>query len=947
MSKSDKIRSKKQLDKLLRSRVKLLGKLLGDVLEHKEDGEILKAVEYLRTGFIELHQEESTGLREELKRYISQQDPQRLTHILRAFNIYFSLIRLVEEGHQYLVRSDQSKVQEPLWTGSFNETLKTFVEQGVSVDELQSLLDRMAFIPVFTAHPTESKRRTIQEALRRIFLDNQKLDQRHLSDFQKKEIKDRLRGQIQILWNTDDVRITRPTVKSEVKYGLYYFRTSIFEAVPAMYRNFERAIKRNYGATDGHLNVEVPSFLRFGSWIGGDRDGNPNVTVDVTQDAVRRQHREVLLMYVKRVEELGKILTHSSRLITPSEEFRQSMLRDRLISHRAFHTEPDEFCTEPYRRKLRMMLYRLQCNLGLVEERLYGYQRLAIGDAYSSETEFLSDLLLIRQSLRSHGDGNIAAGSLRDLIRLVETFGFYLCSLDIRQESSVHEKAVAEVLLHAEPELDYLQLDESSRINLLSRYLTQRDVFPLIEDKLSESTREILNVFYLVADMRQEISEKTFDNYVISMAESASDVLEVLFLSSLAGLAGTDTDGNSYCSLSVSPLFETIEDLAMAPSVLNQLFSTPVYKRLLDSSGALQDVMLGYSDSGKDGGIVSSTWRLYQAQKAIIATGEEHGVDIQLFHGRGGTVSRGGGPTHEAILSQPAGTVRGKIRFTEQGEVLSSKYGNLETATHEMTMGITGLLNGSLCSTNPEMIRHTEPDYFEELMEQFSDMSQRQFKLLTEESEGFMSFFYQATPVTEIGMMNIGSRPSHRTQKDPSKKSVRAIPWVFGWAQSRYMLTGWYGVGEGLHQLINSDSANLQRLQAMYRQSPYFRTLLDNCQSILAKTDLSIAWEYAELCEDRELAQSFHRWISEEFGSCLEHVLEVTELTTCLENNPAEALSIQRREPYIEPINQIQISLLNRFREAEKTRDENAVNIWLGPLLRSINAMASGRRNTG
>ena len=947
MAKHDKTRSKKQLDKILRSRVKLLGNLLGEVLEHKENGEILEAVEYLRTGFIELHKEEDPQLRSELKAYIGRQDSKRLTHILRAFNIYFSLIRLVEEGHQYLVRNDQAMAQEPLWEGSFNETLKSFREQGVGQGDLQNLLDGLSLTPVFTAHPTESKRRTIQEALRRIFLDNQKLDQQNLSDFQKKEIKDRLRGQIQILWNTDEVRITRPTVRAEVKYGLYYFRTSIFEAVPVMYRNFERAIKRNYGSSDGHLNVQVPSLLRFGSWIGGDRDGNPNVTADVTRDAARRQHREVLIMYIRKVNDLSRILTHSNRLITPSEEFNRSMLQDRLISHRAFATEPDEFSTEPYRRKLRLMEYRLQCNLEIVEERIYGYHGLSFGDAYTTENEFLDDLKLIRQSLRSHGDGNIAAGSLRDLIRLVETFGFFLCTLDIRQESGVHENAVAEILQQAYPSLDYSQLDEAGRIELLGSQLESNDVYPLAEDQLTDKTREILNVFYLVADMRREISEHIFNNYVISMAQSASDVMEVLFLASLAGLAGTDDQGKPHCALSVSPLFETIDDLAMAPDVLEQLFTTPVYRRMLECRNGRQEVMLGYSDSGKDGGIVSSTWRLYQAQKAIVSTGRNHGIEIRMFHGRGGTVSRGGGPTHEAILSQPAGTVTGKIRYTEQGEVLSSKYGNPETATHEITLGVTGLMKASLRSTDPDSIAQTEPPLFEELMEKFSNISQSQFKLLTEDTEGFMQFFYEATPVNEIGRMNIGSRPARRAQGDPSKKSIRAIPWVFGWAQARYMLTGWYGMGEGLRQLIEADPVNLQRLQAMYQYSPYFRTLLDNCQSVLAKTDLGIAWEYAGLCQSDAVAQTFHHLISDEFGRSMEHVLEVAGVSTCLESFPAEALSIQRREPYIEPINQIQINLLTCFREAEAADVDPADNEWLAPLLRSINAMASGRRYTG
>ncbi len=930
-------------DKTLRSRVKLIGKLLGEVLKRQEDGEILAAVEYLRKGYIQLHKKEQAGRRQRLKRYIENLSADRTTHVVRAFNIYFSLIRLVEEGHQYHFRSGQAMAHEPLWYGSFNETLKQFSEEGVGAEELQKLLDGLSFVPVFTAHPTESRRRTIQEALRRIFVDNLKLYQRNLSRFQRKEITDRLRAQIQILWNTDEVRVSRPTVRAEVKYGLYYYRTSIFEAVPTIYRNLERAIKRNYGSKDGHLSVEVPSFIRFGSWIGGDRDGNPNVTADVTRDAVRRQHREILLLYIQRLQNLSRILTHSNRLITPSVEFQQSMLRDRLISHRAFRNEPDEYRTEPYRRKLSLMRYRLQCNLKLVEERIYGFQGSLPGDAYNDENEFLDDLKLIRQSLRSHGDANIAAGSLRDLIRLAETFGFYLSSLDIRQESSVHELAVTEILRHRDASVEYGDLEESEKIKLLTELLSSRELFPLQEGGLSKQTRETLDVFYLIADMRREISPNTFGNYVISMAHSASDVLEVLFLGSLAELAGSDSSGAIFCELSVSPLFETIEDLNKVPKVLEQLFSNSCYRELIRQSGGLQEVMLGYSDSGKDGGIVSSTWRLYQAQKSIVEIGRAHGVQIRLFHGRGGTISRGGGPTHDAILSQPAGTVLGEIRFTEQGEVLSSKYGNFETAIYEMTMGVTGLIKASY--NKPDNIL-AEPPYLDTIMDEFSNLSQKYYKSLTEEKKAFIEFFYQATPVKEIGMLNIGSRPSHRSNTDFSKNSIRAIPWVFGWSQSRYMLPGWYGIGYGLRKLIQYKPENLTHLKTLYQQSPYFRTLLDNCQSILAKTNLDIAWDYAQLCESQETAEEFHRLIQEEFTACTEAVLEICGINQCLENFPAELRSIQRREPYMEPINHIQINLLKRFRQGAESEEETE-RVWLDPLLRSINALATGRRNTG
>ncbi len=935
-------------DKSLRTRVKLIGRLLGKVLERQDGGETLTSVEKLRTGFIELHKNESAELRNELKDYIENLSPAKLTSVIRAFNIYFSLIRLVEEGHQYNFRLNQAIATEPQWYGSFNDTLRQLKRQGIKAVEVQRILNKLAYIPVFTAHPTESKRRTIQEALRRIFLDNKRLDQENLSDFQQQEIKHRLLGQIQILWNTDEVRNSRPTVRAEVKYGLYYYRTSIFEAIPIIYRNLERAVKRNYGKIDGHLSISVPSFIHFGSWIGGDRDGNPNVTPQVTRDAVRRQHREVLVLYITRVDDLEKILTHSSALVDTSSVFNESMLKDRLISHRAFHLDPELFLREPYRRKLRIIKYRLQCNLHLVEERLYGYQRHSIGDAYVSENDLLDDLLVIRESLRSHGDANIAAGSLRDLIRLVETFGFHLSSLDIRQESTVHENAVSEILTHLKPTLDYESLSEQEKIDTLNKQLSSTKLFPLKEHKLSDQTKCVLEVFYLIAEMRSEIGEKTFGSYVISMAHSASDVLEVLFLGSIADLVGIDENGNSYCALSVSPLFETIEDLDKVPTVLEALFTNDFYIKNLSCIGNLQEVMLGYSDSAKDGGIVSSSWRLYQAQKSIIKLAMRYQIEIRLFHGRGGTISRGGGPTHDAILAQPHGTVQGQIRFTEQGEVLSTKYGNFETAIYEISMGVSGLIKVSGYSIDDEV--PDEPDFFNSLMTKFSSISQEVFKDLTEVQSNFSEFFYQATPVNEIGMLNIGSRPSHRSKTDLSKQSVRAIPWVFGWSQSRYLLPAWYGVGQGLESLITESPHNLEYLRTIYKKSPYFRNIIDNCQIVLVKSNMRVAEDYARLCESSDIGLYFHKLISDGYESCVRNVQKVADIDVLMENLPNEHLSIWRRQPYLEPINQIQVSLLDKFRKSQEeisAMNGDSKNQWLEPLLRSINALAAGQGSTG
>lgn len=937
-------------DRELRERVRLLGSLLGEVLQRQEGGAVFDAVETLRKGFIALRRREDPSRRARLRALVERLDPQTLTHVIRAFNSYYFLANLAEEQHNHRARRLQVAAGKSLWRGSFEDAFRHLRDQGLGLEDVAELLSRIRYTPVFTAHPTEAKRQTILEALRRIFVECEHLDQDALSDFQREEVVNRLRALIQILWKTDEVRVHRPSVEEEVNHGLYFFRESIFEAVPGLYRNLERGIRRAYGdeATAAHLRI--PTLLRFGSWIGGDRDGNPNVTVEVTRRALRLQSREVLLEYVRRVEHLAHILTHSSLLVQPSEQFLASLERDRLVAREAFRDDPRRFSHEPYRRKLWIMLYRLSCNLALVDQRLAGYLAGSPGHSYPSEAPFLEDLGLIRESLRCHDDGLIAAGSLKDLIRLAETFGFYLASLDVRQESAVHGEAVAELLERAGVDSSYRELPEDERIRLLTRQIRLAASFPLSALELSERTRETVELLFVIAEMRAEISPRAFGSYVISMAHTASDVLEVMFLASLANLAGFDEQGSAHCSIRVAPLFETIADLGHVESVLETLLAEPDYRALLGASGELQEIMLGYSDSCKDGGILSSSWSLYHAQQTIVAITARHGVEARLFHGRGGTVGRGGGPTHESILAQPAGSVHGQIKFTEQGEVLSFRYSNPETAGYELTMGITGLLKASVAQ-QPAAADSVEQRYAQ-VMAQLATSGEAAYRELTDETPGVMDYFYEATPVVEIGLLNIGSRPSHRTAADRSKYSVRAIPWVFGWAQSRQTIPGWYGIGTALAEHRGSDPQRLAQLQRMYREWPFFRTLLDNAQMSLAKSEMGIAAQYAALCQDPETERQIYAMIREEYQRTAVQVLNLMDAKEFLSDNPELALSLARRNPYLDPINQIQVSLLRRARE-DSSSDEpdtaanRSANPYLDPLLRSINAIAAGLRNTG
>ena len=928
-------------DKELRARVRLLGTLLGNVLRDQAGGQVLASVETLRKGFIRLRKEDDPQLRARLIRLIDRLEPDILTHVVRAFNVYFSLVNIAEQSFQYRQRQRAVRAGGPLWEGSFDHTLRIFADQGIGADDLQTLLDRALYVPVFTAHPTESKRRTVMEALRRIFVTQEKLDATRLNREQRQEIIEELEAQIQILWKTDEVRVRRPRVKDEIRNGLFYFRESLFDTVPVLYRNLQKSIRRIYGP-EAARDVRIPPFLRFGSWIGGDRDGNPFVKPETTEHALRQHMLETVCLYLRRLDSLRHLLTHSINLVTPSAEFSERLEEcNRLYGADAFADHPERFSHEPYRRMLYIMRHRLRQNLALITARLDGEDlQRDCSQCYGDEQELLRDFRLIHASLHSHGDGRVADGELLDMIRLVETFGFFLMQLDIRQESTRHTEAVAELATRL-GQGDYPSLDEAGRIRMISEAIASGTPPTLDRSGLSEPTRETLEVFDVMLRMRDEVSPQAFGNYVISMTHAASHVLEVMYLGWLTGLAGRRGDG-WFCHLRISPLFETIEDLTHVEEVLTDLLENDTYRALLEASGNQQEVMLGYSDSCKDGGILASSWSLYEAQQRIIAITSRMGVGCRLFHGRGGTIGRGGGPTHDAILAQPPGTVHGQIKFTEQGEVLSYKYSQRETALYELTMGVTGLLKASR-----SLVTEVEPDRKDYLgiMDELARLGEEAYRDLTDRTEGFLDYFYEVCPVDEIGMLNIGSRPSHRNKANRSKGSIRAIPWVFGWAQSRHTLPAWYGIGTALERWRGDDAVRLAKLQTMYREWPYFRALLGNLQMALFKASMEIAREYTRLAENQEQAQAIYRRIADEYRRTLTQVLHVADIEVLLEENPPLYLSLSRRDPYLDPLNYIQVELLQRTRD-ESLPDEER-DRWLPPLLRSINAIAAGMRNTG
>lgn len=930
------------IDKDLRAHVRFLVNLLGEVIAEQSGDEVYQTVEQLRKGFIRLRKEDDAELRQSLKDKIQSLDELTLREVIRAFNLYFSLVNTAEEAYHHHNRQIQLRNGGNLWHGSFLDTLTQFKNEGVSVEQLRGLLEKLVFMPVFTAHPTESKRRTVMEILRRVFLLDEKLTEGLLTEFDQQQIRAELKRQIQLLWVTDEVRAVKPTVRDEIKNGLYYFNVSLFDAVPRTYRNLENALRRVYGDALGlDKPIVVPEFLRFGSWIGGDRDGNPYVTAQTTEMAIALQKRTVIRRYLDDVTRLSFILTHSQPLCQINAQLEADIEQSEKRYAGAFSTNPQRFINEPYRRKLYMMRYRLKDNLADLEAFFRpDLQTESLGVAYHNEDEFLADLYLIHQSLVENGDMAIAGAELTDLIRLVKTFGFYLYHLDIRQESSKHTDAVGEILSITGLNRHYLDMDENERQALLTELLAAPRL-PEIYGDLQPESLEILNVFRLIARLRVEVSAKAFGNYVISMTHQASHILEVMLLARFADLIGQDEQG-WFCHIRVSPLFETIEDLEHIEPVMTRLLENTHYRTLLSASGNLQEVMLGYSDSCKDGGILASAWNLYQAQKTVSRLSEQYAIGCRMFHGRGGTIGRGGGPTHDAILAQPVDTVHGQIKFTEQGEVLSFKYGNTETASYELGMGVSALIKASRGLVTDSA--QEKPQYLT-VMQQLARLGEQQYRQLTEQTPGFLDYFYEACPISEIGLMNIGSRPSHRKAGDRSKSSVRAIGWVFAWAQSRHTLPAWYGIGSAIASWIEDNPEHRSLLQKMYVEWPFFRAIVSNTQMSLSKADMDIAAEYAELCLDKQQSAAVLSIIRTEYEQTISQLLQLTGAEKLMAENPQLALSLRRRQAYLDPLNHIQLLLLKRYRHGEYNEDDNGK--WRDPLLRSISAISQGMRNTG
>ncbi|MCG3160049.1 MAG: Phosphoenolpyruvate carboxylase [Acidobacteria bacterium] len=994
-------RADQSKDAPLRADIRRLGDLLGETLKRLGGERLFETEENVRALCKQLRGEhldkKAIATERELKRLLQRLSLDETIGVIRAFSVYFQLVNIAEQHHR-IRRKRFYELHTPgqPQRGSLADTLSNLRRGFSDADSLQRAIDRLEIVPVMTAHPTEAARRTLLEKHRRIAELLADFDEENLAAHRRDELQAQLAAEVESVWQTDEVRHTQPTVLDEVNQGLYYFDSTLFDAAPALLDELDRRLEENF---PGVKLRDGASPLRFGSWIGGDRDGNPFVTPEITWETLRLQQRLVLRKYRDAVAELGRRLSESSRFAPATDELRESLKDDAKRLPAVTAEVAARSAEEPYRQKLAYIYARientlrrnrdLKSALRLTEEHTLisirpGLPIVAtltrsdadMANVYRDGAALWEDLRLARDSLRA-GKAVYAARAVDRLMRQVATFDLHLATLDLRQHSERHAAALSEIT-RALRLRDYAQMSEDERIEWLTRELTTPRPLVATDARYSAETTETLNVFRVARRALDEISPNAIRTYVISMTREVSDLLAVLVLAKEAGLGewgmgsggwgvgsgDSRSEGNrnrrlatgdphsplptphSLFRIAVSPLFETIEDLRRAPEIMRRLFEHPVYRRCLAAQGDLQEVMIGYSDSSKDGGILTSSWELFKAQERLWEVAREYGVELRLFHGRGGTVGRGGGPSHEAILAQPPETVACRIKITEQGEVVSSKYSLAEIALRSLELTTSAVIAASLPQPAQGIRKLSR---WKEVMEEISAQAFTAYRRFVRETPGFYDYFVQATPVEELQHLRIGSRPAKRKSGSKSLDDLRAIPWVFGWTQSRHLLPGWLAVGTALDNFVKArPRENLRLLREMYREWPFFHSTISNIEMTLAKADFQIARQYASRTLDPLLGKRIFRLLEEEYNRACRVVLQITGERRLLDQSPVLQRSIAVRNPYVDPLSYLQVELLARRRSGRKTElSAGDKEKLLYAVLLTINGVAAGMRNTG
>ena len=911
-------------DTPLREDIRLLGRMLGDTLQEQEGAERFALIENIRQTAVRFRRDHDTRARQELETTLGALGHDAAISVVRAFSFFSQLANIAEDLHHNRRRRAHEIAGAEPRDGSVARALARLEQAGVARSDVSDFFARALIAPVLTAHPTEVQRKSILDGQIEVARLLAERDRPGLTPDETRGHEEALRREILRLWQTRILRATRLTLYDEIENGLAYYRYTFLREVPRLHAEIEDLVAQHCG-TRGHA---MPAVLRIGSWIGGDRDGNPNVTDAVMQQAVSRQSTVALDFYLAEVHQLGAELSMTQRLVPVSPELAQLAAAS---PDRSEHRED-----EPYRRALTGIYGRLAATAGRLIDRLPEHAALGAALPYADCAEFISDLDVIIASLEHGKAQRIARGRPRALRRAAEVFGFHLCPLDMRQHSGMHEQAVAELLARGTGNETYATLTEAQRIPLLLREIaTPRPLkSPYLE--YSAAVGKELRIFDAAAAIHGRYGPSALPNYIISKTDGVSDMLELALLLKEAGLLVPGAAPR--LAVNIIPLFETIADLRGCAVIMDGLFALPYYRQLLASRGNVQEVMLGYSDSNKDGGFLTANWELYKAEVGLVSVFARHGVELRLFHGRGGSVGRGGGPSYEAILAQPPGSVNAQIRITEQGEVIASKYSDPEIGRRNLETLIAATLEATLldrAEAGPQAAA------YHSVMESLSADAFQAYRNLVYETPGFADFFKAATPITELAGLQIGSRPAARTQSGKIE-DLRAIPWVFSWSLSRIMLPGWYGFGAAVDALVKRDGEPaLDRLRGMYRDWPFLRTLLSNMDMVLAKADLGIASRYAELVDDAALRERVFGRITAEWQLTVKYLFAITGQQELLQSNPALARSLRNRSPYIDPLNHLQVALLKRLRAGET--DE----IVKRAILLTINGIAAGLRNSG
>jgi phosphoenolpyruvate carboxylase len=908
----------------MRADIRLLGSILGDTVREQNGDEVFDLVERARVESFRVRRSEID--RAEMSAMFSGLDIHLAIPIIRAFSHFALLANVAEDIHRERRRAIHVDAGEPPQDSSLAAMYAKLDLAELDSATVAAALKGALVSPVITAHPTETRRRTVSVTQHRITGLMRLHAEGYTQTDDGRDIELELRRQVLTLWQTALLRLSRLQITDEIDVGLRYYPAALFEVIPQVNSEVRDALRARW--PDAEL-LSGP-ILQPGSWIGGDRDGNPNVTADVVRQATGSAAFTAMAHYLAELTDLEQELSLSARLISVTPE----------LAELAEACPENARADEPYRRAVRLIRSRLTATAAEILDRQPQHE-LDLGlTRYATAAELRADLDTVDASLRTHGSALLADDRLALLREGVGVFGFHLCGLDMRQNSDVHEEVIGELLAWAGVHPDYSSLGEDERVELLTAELNTRR--PLVGDRaqLSDLARSELGVTAAAAHAVQRYGTAAVPNYVISMCQSVSDVLEAAILLKEAGLL--DASGpEPYCPVGISPLFETIDDLHNGAAILHAMLELPIYRALVSARGDSQEVMLGYSDSNKDGGYLAASWAVYQAELALVEVARKTGIRLRLFHGRGGTVGRGGGPSYQAILAQPPGAVNGSLRLTEQGEVIAAKYAEPQLARRNLESLVAATLESTLLDVEG-LGDAAEPAYA--VLDEVATLAQRAYADLVHDTPGFVEYFKASTPVSEIGSLNIGSRPTSRKPTE-SISDLRAIPWVLAWSQSRVMLPGWYGTGSAFEQWIaagpESEADRVAILHDLYERWPFFAGVLSNMAQVLAKSDLGLAARYAELVADESLRRRvFDKIVDEHQRTIAMHKL-ITGHDDLLADNPALARSVFNRFPYLEPLNHLQVELLRRYRSGD---DDELVQRGI---LLTMNGLASALRNSG